>query len=158
MLKDVDVVLYDIQDVGARVYTYQWTMALSAAAVTAHGRTFIVLDRPNPIRGDRVEGGVLDEQYRSFVGQFPVALRYGLTPGELIRYLVGSGQVNAVVKVVPMAGWRRNMGGNRRPWRNPSRTSVLSTRPALHRDGLRGPTCRSTRYAAPFNWLARDGP
>jgi len=122
MLKDVDVVLYDIQDVGARVYTYQWTMALSAAAVTAHGRTFIVLDRPNPIRGDRVEGGVLDEQYRSFVGQFPVALRYGLTPGELIRYLVGSGQVKAAVKVVPMAGWRRNMWWQQTglPWRNPS--------------------------------------
>lgn len=122
MLKDVDVVLYDIQDVGARVYTYQWTMALSAEAVTAHGRGFIVLDRPNPIRGDRVEGGVLDLEFASFVGQYPVALRYGLTPGELIRYLVGSRQVKADVKVVPMAGWRRNMWWHETgiPWRNPS--------------------------------------
>jgi uncharacterized protein YbbC (DUF1343 family) len=122
MLKDVDVVLYDIQDVGARVYTYQWTMALSAAAVTTHGREFIVLDRPNPVRGDRVEGGILDVEFRSFVGQFPVALRYGLTPGELLRYLVGTGLVKANVKVVPMSGWRRTMWWNetRLPWHNPS--------------------------------------
>jgi uncharacterized protein YbbC (DUF1343 family) len=122
MLKDVDVVLYDIQDVGARVYTYQWTMALSAEAVSAQGRTFVVLDRPNPIRGDRVEGGVLDPQFRTFVGQYPVALRYGLTPGELLRYLVGTGQVKADVKVVPMTGWRRSMWWQEAglPWRGPS--------------------------------------
>ena len=122
MLKDVDVVVYDIQDAGARVYTYQWTMALSAEAVGALGRPFIVLDRPNPIRGDRVDGGVLDPRFRTFVGQYPVALRYGMTPGELIRYLVGTGQVKADVKVVPMAGWRRSMWWEETglPWRNPS--------------------------------------
>ena len=122
MLKDVDVVLYDIQDVGARVYTYQWTMALSAEAVTKHGREFIVLDRPNPIRGDRVEGGILDPQFRSFVGQFPVSLRYGFTPAELLRYLVGTGQIKANFKVVPMAGWRRDMWWTDTglPWHNPS--------------------------------------
>jgi uncharacterized protein YbbC (DUF1343 family) len=122
MLKDVDVVLYDIQDVGARTYTYQWTMALSAEAVTTHGREFIVLDRPNPIRGDRIEGGVLDTQFRSFVGQFPVALRYGLTPAELLRYLVGTGLVKANFKVVPMSGWRRDMWwpDTGLPWHNPS--------------------------------------
>jgi uncharacterized protein YbbC (DUF1343 family) len=122
MLTNVDVVLYDIQDVGARTYTYQWTMALSAEAVTTHGKEFIVLDRPNPIRGDRVEGGILDTAFRSFVGQFPVALRYGLTPGELMRYLAGTGQVKANVKVVPMSGWRRNMWWQDTglPWRNPS--------------------------------------
>ena len=121
MLKDVDVVLYDIQDVGARVYTYQWTMALSAEAVTTHGREFIVLDRPNPIRGD-VQGGILDLQFRSFVGQFPVAIRYGFTAGELIRYLVGTQQVKAKVKVVPMQGWNRSMWWEQTgiPWRNPS--------------------------------------
>ncbi len=122
MLRDVDVVLYDIQDVGARVYTYQWTMALSAEAVTAQGKAFIVLDRPNPIRGDRVEGGVLDPEYRSFVGQYPVAQKYGLTPGELMRYLVGTGQVRGQVTVVPMSGWRRDMWWEETglPWRNPS--------------------------------------
>lgn len=122
MLRNVDVVLYDIQDVGARVYTYQWTMALSAEAVTTHGKEFIVLDRPNPVRGDRVEGGILDVQFRSFVGQYPVALRYGLTAGELMRYLVGAGHVKGNVKVVPMSGWRRNMWWTDTglPWRNPS--------------------------------------
>ena len=122
MLRDVDVVLYDIQDVGARVYTYQWTMALSAEAVSRHGKRFIVLDRPNPIRGDQVQGGVLDPQFRSFVGQYPVALRYGLTPGELLRYLVGTGELKADVSVVPMSGWRRSMWWEETglPWHNPS--------------------------------------
>ena len=122
MLEDVDVVLYDIQDVGSRNYTYQWTMALSAEAVSSHGKTFIVLDRPNAVRSDVVEGGVLDTAFRSFVGQFPVALRYGMTPGELLRYLVGTGQVKANIKVVPMAGWNRSMWWEqtRLPWRNPS--------------------------------------
>jgi uncharacterized protein YbbC (DUF1343 family) len=122
MLRDVDVLLYDIQDVGARVYTYEWTMALSAAAAGKLGKKFIVLDRPDPIRGDRVDGNVLDPRFRSFVGQYPVALRYGLTPGELLRYLVGTGQVTADIAVVPMRGWRRSMWWDetRIPWVNPS--------------------------------------
>ncbi|MDQ6828026.1 MAG: DUF1343 domain-containing protein [Gemmatimonadota bacterium] len=119
MLRNVDVIVYDIQDVGARVYTYVWTMALAANA--AH-KPFIVLDRPDPIRADRVEGGVLRPEFRSFVGQFPVALRYGLTPGELLRYLVGTGQVAAEVSVVPMRGYRRSMWIDETgiPWVNPS--------------------------------------
>lgn len=119
MLKDVDVLLYDIQDVGARTYTYEWTMALSAQAA---GRRFLVLDRPNPIRDDRVEGGVLDPKFRSFVGQFPVAMRYGMTPGELLRYLVGVGQIKADAGVVPMDGYRRDMWwtDTRQVWSNPS--------------------------------------
>ncbi|HEX9563528.1 MAG TPA: DUF1343 domain-containing protein [Gemmatimonadaceae bacterium] len=122
MLRDVDVVLYDIQDVGARVYTYPWTMALSAEAVHKAGRKFVVLDRPDPIRGDRVEGGVLDTAFRSFVGQFPVALRYGLTPGELLRFLIGTRQITADIAVVPMSGWRREMWweATHLPWRSPS--------------------------------------
>ena len=122
MLRDVDVVAYDIQDVGARVYTYVWTMALSAEAVTKAGKKFVVLDRPNPIRGDRIEGGILEPQFRSFVGQYPVALRYGLTAGELMRYLVGTGQVTADVTVVPMRGWRQSMWWEETgvPWVNPS--------------------------------------
>ena len=122
MLRDVDVLVYDIQDVGARVYTYEWTMALSAAAAGKLGKKFIVLDRPDPIRGDRVDGNVLDPRFRSFVGQFPVALRYGLTPGELLRYLVGTGQIRADIAVVPMRGWRRSMwwDDTKIPWVNPS--------------------------------------
>lgn len=122
MLDKVDVLVYDIQDVGARVYTFEWTMVLSAAAAGKAGKPFIVLDRPDPIRGDRFGGGVLDTTQRSFVGQYPVALRYGLTPGELLRYLVGTGQVQANVTVVPMDGYRRSMWFDETgiPWVNPS--------------------------------------
>ena len=119
MLRDVDVLLYDIQDVGARVYTFEWTMALSAASAK---KPFIVLDRPDPIRADRVEGNRLDRRFTSFVGQYPVALRYGLTPGELLRYLVGTKEFNAQVTVVPMKGYRRSMWFDESgiPWVNPS--------------------------------------
>ncbi len=120
MLKDVDVILYDIQDVGARVYTYQWGMAIAA---DTSRKPFIVLDRPDPVRADRVDGGVLDPKFRSYVGQYPVALRYGLTPGELLRYLHGTGQVHAPsVMVVPMQNYRRSMwyGETKLAWVNPS--------------------------------------
>ena len=119
MLKDVDVLLYDIQDVGSRTYTFVWTMALSAEAAN---REFIVLDRPVPIRGDRVDGGVLNPAFRSFVGQYPVAMRYGMTPGELLRYLVGVGELKARVTVIPMQGYQRSMWWEETglPWRNPS--------------------------------------
>jgi uncharacterized protein YbbC (DUF1343 family) len=107
MLKDVDVLVYDVQDVGARVYTYPWTMALAADSA---GVPFVVLDRPDPVRADRVDGGVLDPRFASFVGQYPVALRYGLTPGELLRYLAGTGRVRVPrLAVVPMRGYTRAM-------------------------------------------------
>ena len=106
MLKDVDVLVYDIQDVGARVYTYQWTLALAANAAK---KPIIVLDRPDPIRADRYEGNILDPKFASLVGQYPVALRYGLTPGELLRFLAGTKLIDARVTVVPMKGYRRAM-------------------------------------------------
>ena len=106
MLDETDVLLYDIQDVGARVYTYQWTFANAANAA---GKPIIVLDRPDPIRADRIEGNILDPAFKSLVGQHPVALRYGLTPGELMKYLVGMKYITADVKVVPMKNYRRSM-------------------------------------------------
>jgi len=106
MVKDIDVLLYDIQDVGARVYTYEWTLALTANAVK---KPIIVLDRPDPIRADRIEGNILDPAFASLVGQFPVALRYGLTPGELLRFLAGTKLIDANVKVVPMKNYKRSM-------------------------------------------------
>jgi uncharacterized protein YbbC (DUF1343 family) len=106
MLRDVDVLVYDIQDVGARVYTYQWTLALAANAAK---KPVVVLDRPDPIRADRVEGNILDPRFASLVGQYPVALRYGLTPGELLRYLAGTKLIDASVTVVPMKNYRRSL-------------------------------------------------
>ena len=85
MLDGIDVLVYDIQDVGARMYTYVWTMTLAAEAAKKAGKKFIVLDRPNPIRADIVEGGSIEKRYRSFTGLHDVPLRYGLTPGELAR-------------------------------------------------------------------------
>jgi uncharacterized protein YbbC (DUF1343 family) len=109
MLRTIDVLVYDIQDVGARTYTYQWTLAMAAEAAQKVGVPTIVLDRPDPIRGDRVQGGVLEPAHRTMVGKYPVALRYGMTVGELMRYLVGTGQLHADIAVVPMCGWRRSM-------------------------------------------------
>ncbi len=122
MLANVDVLLYDIQDVGARVYTYVWTMALAAEAAKKSGKRFIVLDRPNPIRADRIEGGVLEARYKSFTGLHPVALRYGLTPGEMARYLIGAKLIDAEVTVVPLKNYRLSMWWDetRLDWRNPS--------------------------------------
>ena len=109
MLREVDVLVYDIQDVGARMYTYVWTMALAAEAAHRHGVQFIVADRPNPIRSDVIEGGLIEKQFRSFTGLHDVPLRYGLTPGELARHLMATGQIQASVKVVPMKGYRSAM-------------------------------------------------
>jgi uncharacterized protein YbbC (DUF1343 family) len=109
MLDSVDVLIYDIQDVGARMYTYVWTMTLAAEAAKKAGRKFIVLDRPNPIRGDIAEGGLIDRRYRSFTGLHNVPARYGLTPGELARYLASVGAIDADITVIPMKGYRRDM-------------------------------------------------
>ena len=119
MLDKIDVLLYDIQDVGARVYTFQWTLANAAAAAR---KPIIVLDRPNPIRADRYEGNILDPKFASLVGQHPVALRYGLTPGELLRFLAGTKMIDAQVTVVPMKHYRRAMWFDETgiPWINPS--------------------------------------
>jgi uncharacterized protein YbbC (DUF1343 family) len=86
MLANVDVLVYDIQDVGARVYTYQWTMALAAEAAGEAGQEVRGARPPEPIRADRVEGGVLDTAFRSFVGPVPGGAALRLTPGELLRY------------------------------------------------------------------------
>ena len=109
MLGEIDVLVYDIQDVGARVYTYEWTMANAAKATKAAGKPIVILDRPDPIRADRWEGNILDPKFASLVGQYPVALRYGLTPGELLRFLVGTKLMDADVKVVPMKNYQRSL-------------------------------------------------
>lgn len=122
MMKDIDVLVFDIQDIGARTYTYPWTMAVSAEAAKKAGKTFVVLDRPDPIRADRVEGGVLDPKFRSFVGAYPVAQRFGLTIGELARHLIRTKQLDADVRVIPMQNYTRTMWWDETgiAWINPS--------------------------------------
>ena len=107
MLKDVEVLLYDMQDVGVRFYTYISTMFLSMKAAAEKGIPFIVLDRPNPIDGTRVEGPVLQPGYESFVGIYALPIRYGMTAGELARMLNQQTDLQSDLKVVPLGGWRR---------------------------------------------------
>jgi uncharacterized protein YbbC (DUF1343 family) len=122
----VDTVVFDIQDVGARFYTYIWTMYLAMRGAAAAGVRFVVLDRPNPTGGDRVSGPVLDPEHSSFVGLKRIALQHGMTAGELAElfnaeFLPGDG--GAVdLRVVPMRGWRRGMPFEETglPWVPPS--------------------------------------
>jgi uncharacterized protein YbbC (DUF1343 family) len=109
MLADVDVLVVDLQDVGTRIYTYIYTLANCLRAARAHGLRVVVCDRPNPINGDAVEGAALDPAYASFVGQFPIPMRHGLTIGEAARLFNDHFGINAAVDVIPMDGWRRPM-------------------------------------------------
>ena len=109
MLEGIDVLMYDVQDVGARPYTRVSTMALSMKAAAAKGIPFAVLDRPNPIGGTIVEGPVLDPAFASFVGMYPIPLRHGMTVGELARMYNTRFGIGATLYVVPVEGWRRDM-------------------------------------------------
>lgn len=106
MLAGLDAVLFDLQDVGVRVYTFAWTMALAMEACGEAGVRFVVLDRPNPIGGKR-EGPVLRPGFESFVGLHPVPLRHGATCGELARWLCAERGVACELSVLPCRGWRR---------------------------------------------------
>ena len=109
MLADVDVLVIDLQDVGTRIYTYIYTMANCLRAARKHGVRVIVCDRPNPIDGDDIEGPTLDPDYTSFVGQFAIPMRHGLTIGEAARLFNDHFGINAAVDVVPTDGWKRSM-------------------------------------------------
>jgi uncharacterized protein YbbC (DUF1343 family) len=122
MLAGLDALLFDMQDVGARYYTYVSTMALAMEAAGRAGIRFIVLDRPNPIRGDVVQGNVLDPDYSTFVGLYPVPMRHGLTVAEMARLFVGEFGIEVDLGVVPAEGWTRDMtyADTGLPWRPPS--------------------------------------
>ena len=109
MFAGIDVVVVDLQDVGARYYTFVWTMALVLRAAAKAGVEVVVLDRPNPLGGTRVEGNVADPAYASFVGLHPLAVRHGMTIGELAHYLNVTHALGARVTVIAMRGWRRRM-------------------------------------------------
>jgi uncharacterized protein YbbC (DUF1343 family) len=112
MLKKVDMLVFDIQDIGARFYTYIYTMSLAMEAAAESGKRFVVLDRPNPINGLQVEGNILKPQFASFVGLHPIAVRHGMTVGELATMFNEQGWlangVKANLVVVPIKGWRRS--------------------------------------------------
>jgi uncharacterized protein YbbC (DUF1343 family) len=111
MLADLDVMVFDIQDIGVRSYTYISTMALAMEACGEAGKDFVVLDRPNPIGGDLVQGPPMEQAFISFVGQVPVPYRHGLTIGELAKMIIAKKWIkaNPRLTVIPMQGWHRSM-------------------------------------------------
>jgi uncharacterized protein YbbC (DUF1343 family) len=113
MLKGIDVLVYDIQDIGCRSYTFISTMGLAMEAAGENRIPFVVLDRPNPLGGLRLEGNPVEKGFESFVSQYPVPYVYGLTCGELARYLndegLFAGGVRCSLTVIPMKGWKRSM-------------------------------------------------
>ena len=122
MLRDVDVLIYDLQEVGGRTWTYVSTMALSMQAAARRGIPFVVLDRPNPIGGEIVEGARLDPAFASFVGMYPIPARHGMTVGELAVLFNRRHGIGADLIVVTAANWQRAQWRDDTglPWVNPS--------------------------------------
>ena len=122
MLGGIDVLVIDLQDIGARIYTYIYTMANCLRAAARHGVPVIVCDRPNPIGGLQVEGAVLSAGFESFVGQFPIPMRHGMTIGELSALFNEHGGIRASLEIVPMERWHRRLYADQTglPWVMPS--------------------------------------
>lgn len=122
MLKGLDVLVIDLQDVGTRIYTFVWTVLECLHACSAAGIAVVVLDRPNPIGGDVVEGPMLDPEFQSFVGNAPIPMRHSLTLAELALLLADEQQIDCELHVVSMSGWRREMyfADTGLPWVAPS--------------------------------------
>lgn len=109
MLANIDVLIFDIQDIGSRYYTYVYTMAYAMEAAIENGLPVIILDRPNPINGTLVEGPVLDPNFSSFIGLYPIPIVHGLTIGELAQLFNQEFNIHCDLKIVPLIGWKRNM-------------------------------------------------
>ncbi|MCK4839978.1 MAG: DUF1343 domain-containing protein [Desulfobulbaceae bacterium] len=122
MFDHLDVLLIDLQDVGTRVYTFIYTMAYCLEAAAEFGKKVVILDRPNPIGGDLIEGNLVEDDYRSFVGLYPIPMRHGLTMGELARLFNDHFGINAELEIVAMTGWQRGMyfDDTGLPWLSPS--------------------------------------
>ena len=122
MLSGLDAIVFDLQDVGVRVYTFIWTMLLAMEACAEIGIRFIVLDRPNPIGGIQREGAVLRKDFESFVGLHPIPLRHGLTCGELATWMNETRGIGCELEIIECRGWRRSMGWSDTglPWVAPS--------------------------------------
>ena len=122
MLADIDVLVIDLQDVGSRYYTFIWTMDLCMQACSETGKTVLVLDRPNPINGRRIEGPVLKPELSSFVGLKPLPVRHGMTIAEIGNYLHHTYHPGLDFRVIPMQGWKRKSWFDQTslPWVMPS--------------------------------------
>lgn len=122
MLADVDTLVFDMQDVGTRIYTFIYTMAHCMQAAARDGKRVVILDRPNPINGVDVDGNTLEPQFASFVGLYPIPTRHGMTVGELARLFNDAFGIGCDLAVIPMEGWSRDMWFDQtgQPWILPS--------------------------------------
>jgi uncharacterized protein YbbC (DUF1343 family) len=164
MLQGIDVLVYDIQDIGCRSYTYISTMGFAMEAAAEAGIPFVVLDRPNPLGGIRIEGNVAEPGFFSFIGRFPIPYVYGLTCGELAMLLNGekmlTGGAQCSLTVVPMKGWRRTMTFRQTglPWVPTSPHIPTETSPAYYVAtgvlGELGVISEGVGYPIPFRVLA----
>ena len=160
ILTGIDLLVYDIQDVGSRFYTYSSTLLRSMRAAAANNVDFMVLDRPNPIRGDRVEGNLLRPAFQSFVGETVIPIRHGMTVGELAQFCAAElNFASSQLDVVPMRGWRRGMWYDETglPWVPPS-----PNMPTVETATLYPGTCliegtnlsEGRGTTKPFEWIA----
>jgi uncharacterized protein YbbC (DUF1343 family) len=122
MLQDLDVLVFDMQDVGCRIYTFVYTLANCMRAAARFGKRVVVCDRPNPINGTGVAGNILEPEYASFVGQFPLPTRHGMTVGELARLFNEHFNIGCALEIIPMDGWNREFwhDDTDAPWVLPS--------------------------------------
>lgn len=122
MLANIDMLVFDVPDVGTRYYTFIWTMALAMEAAMENGKKFVVLDRPNPLNGMDTEGPILDMKFRSFVGLYPLPARHGLTVGEIATWLQKKYFNDLSLQLIPIRGWQRSMFFDQcnLPWVMPS--------------------------------------
>jgi uncharacterized protein YbbC (DUF1343 family) len=158
MLRGLDALVVDLQDVGARYYTFAWTMVLAMRACARAGVSVVVLDRPNPLGGERIEGNVADPAFASFVGLLPLPARHGLTIGELARYANTAHGIGCALTVVPMRGWRRGMlwEDTGLPWVPPSPNMPTPDTARVYPGGclIEGTNLSEGRGTTrPFEWI-----
>ncbi len=162
LLRNLDVLVFDIQDIGSRFYTYVTTLAYAMEEAARQKLPFYVLDRPNPITGETVEGPPLQEKYRSFIGYFPAPVRHGMTAGELAHLLNEERGIGVDLTIMRMEGWRRNSWFDETglPWVNPSPNMRSLTQALLYPgiallEGLRN--CSVGRGTeTPFEFVGAD--
>lgn len=164
MLEGVDMLVYDIQDIGCRSYTYISTMGLAMEAAAENNIEFVVLDRPNPLGGERIEGNIVEKGFKSFISQFPIPYVYGLTCGELAAMLNGERMlkngVTCKLTVVPMENWKRSMtfDATGLPW-VPASPHIPTASSAMHYVstgilGELGVISEGVGYTTPFQIFA----
>jgi uncharacterized protein YbbC (DUF1343 family) len=158
MLREIDTLVIDLQDVGSRYYTFAWTTVLAMRVCAREGKPVIVLDRPNPLGGERLEGNWADPRFASFVGLYPLPIRHGLTIAELAAYHNETQTLGCDLTVVPMAGWRRQMRWEETglPWVAPSPNMPTPDTARVYPGGclLEGTNLSEARGTTrPFEWV-----